>query len=241
MHNLFEISSITLFLCAFCAFCASLRLKIRLPREIVKSYLTGVKSAFIIRGNPLLTNDLRARKALYNCRETFTDVMSALQIGPFCSNKPNFRKSQMNVSKVITTDYDNMDTWSIGKNKPNSNPIQTQSNPIKAQKMQKQTQFKPKQTQFQRTNFKGMNNQSSIEPFADSLLLRDGSVFEMPSTARLRSSHRFKESGVGISWYCGKLCAGRFYPVFSAGMNRFFTSLLKNMSNDIRPGFFGNN
>ncbi|HIJ54321.1 MAG TPA: hypothetical protein HPP66_14400, partial [Planctomycetes bacterium] len=33
------------------------------------------------------------------------------------------------------------------KNKPNSNPIQTQSNPIKANKMPKQTQFKPKQTQ----------------------------------------------------------------------------------------------
>jgi hypothetical protein len=42
--------------------------------------------------------------------------------------------------------YEKMDTWSIGKNKPNSNPIQTQykakTNPI-------QTQNKPKQTQFQ--------------------------------------------------------------------------------------------
>jgi hypothetical protein len=41
-------------------------------------------------------------------------------------NKPNFRKSQMNVNKVITTDYEKLDTWSSGKNKPNSNPIQTQ-------------------------------------------------------------------------------------------------------------------
>jgi hypothetical protein len=41
-----------------------------------------------------------------------------------------------------------MDTWSSGKNKPNSNPIQSQSNPIKANKTTKQTQYKPKQTQF---------------------------------------------------------------------------------------------
>jgi hypothetical protein len=63
-------------------------------------------------------------------------------------NKPNFRKSQMDVSPVITMDYEKKDTWLVGKNKPNSNPIQTQSNPIKANKMPKQTQFKPKQTQF---------------------------------------------------------------------------------------------
>jgi hypothetical protein len=79
-----------------------------------------------------------------------TTVVSALQIAPFCTNKPNFRKSQVNVSKVLRKDYDKMDTWSIGKNKPNSNPIQSQSNPIKANIMPKQTQFKPKQTQFQR-------------------------------------------------------------------------------------------
>ncbi len=53
----------------------------------------------------------------------------------------------MNVSKVLTKDYEKMDTWWSGKNKPNSNPIQSQSNPIKANKMPKQTQFKPKQTQ----------------------------------------------------------------------------------------------
>jgi hypothetical protein len=87
--------------------------------------------------------------ALYNCRETFTDVMSALQIGPICSNKPNFRKSQMNVTKVITSDYEEMDTWSIRKNKPNSNPIQTQ---FKANQTQNKPNTKPKQTQFH-TNF----------------------------------------------------------------------------------------
>jgi hypothetical protein len=35
----------------------------------------------------------------------------------------------MNVNKVLTKNYDKMDTWSIRKNKPNSNPIQTQYKP----------------------------------------------------------------------------------------------------------------
>jgi len=40
-------------------------------------------------------------------------------------NKPNFRKSQMNVSIYLQTDYENKHNWTIGQNKP------------------KQTQFKP--------------------------------------------------------------------------------------------------
>jgi hypothetical protein len=89
--------------------------------------------------NLRLINDLRAYKALYNCRETFTDVMSALQIRLFMQNKPNFRKSQMNASLVITKDYEKKDTWLCGKTKP----IQSQSKPIKANNMPKQSQFKP--------------------------------------------------------------------------------------------------
>ena len=95
----------------------------------------------------------------------------------------------MNVSRVSIKDYEDKTLGQRGKNKPNSNPIQTQSNPIKANKMPKQTQFKPKQTQFvvslsnlfQRMhNHKGMNievedpafrgrNQSSTGPFVVSL------------------------------------------------------------------------
>jgi hypothetical protein len=51
----------------------------------------------------------------------------------------------MNVSYYIKREYDKMDTWSHGKNKPNSNPIQTQ---FKANTKPKQTQYKAKQTQF---------------------------------------------------------------------------------------------
>ena len=38
-------------------------------------------------------------------------------------NKPNFRKSQMNVNIYNTTDYKNISNWTLGENKPNSNPI----------------------------------------------------------------------------------------------------------------------
>jgi hypothetical protein len=62
-----------------------------------------------------------------------TLVEKSLQIGPFCSNKPNFRKSQMNVSDFITRNYERIDTWSSGKNKPNSNPIQSQFKPNQSQ------------------------------------------------------------------------------------------------------------
>jgi len=74
-----------------------------------------------------------------------TLVERALQIDPFLTNKANFQKSQIYVTAFITMNYGKMDTWSSGKNKPNTNPIQTQykanTNPI-------QSQFKPKQTQF---------------------------------------------------------------------------------------------
>jgi hypothetical protein len=92
------------------------------------------------------------RKSFYilSCGFTFstlkyqfssTTVESALQIHPFLQNEPNFRKSQVNVTVFITMNYEQMDTWSIRKNKPktkpiqtqykpNTNPIQTQTNPI---------------------------------------------------------------------------------------------------------------
>jgi len=66
-----------------------------------------------------------------------TTVECALQIHLFLTNKANFRKSQMNVNDLLTMNYGKMDTWSIGKNKANSNPIQTQykakTNPIQSQ------------------------------------------------------------------------------------------------------------
>ena len=37
-------------------------------------------------------------------------------------NEPNFGKAQMNVNKVLTKDYENKSNWTLGENKPNSNP-----------------------------------------------------------------------------------------------------------------------
>ena len=37
-------------------------------------------------------------------------------------NKANFRKSQMNANLYNTTDYENKSNWTLGENKPNSNP-----------------------------------------------------------------------------------------------------------------------
>ncbi len=67
---------------------------------------------------------------LYICREVSTLVEKPLQISSFMQNKPNFQKSQMNVTPYNTTDYKNKSNWTLGENKPNSNPIkpnQTQS------------------------------------------------------------------------------------------------------------------
>jgi len=40
-------------------------------------------------------------------------------------NKPNFRKSQMNVNIFSTKTYENKSNWTLGENKPNSNPIKS--------------------------------------------------------------------------------------------------------------------
>ena len=69
-----------------------------------------------------------------------TSVENPLQIRPFMQNKANFRKSQMNVNKVLTRDYEKKTLGERGKNKPNTNPIQTQ---YKANSKPIQTQYKP--------------------------------------------------------------------------------------------------
>jgi len=105
--------------------------------------------------NPCLIKDLRLFKELYTCRDSSTDDERTLQIHLFVQNKANFRKSQMNVSKLLVMDYDKMDTWSSGKNKPKTKPIQSQfkpnTNPIQSQYKPNskpiQTQSKPIQIQ----------------------------------------------------------------------------------------------
>jgi len=37
-------------------------------------------------------------------------------------NKPNVKYAQINVTSYMKSEYEKMDTWLSGKNKPNSNP-----------------------------------------------------------------------------------------------------------------------
>ncbi len=51
-----------------------------------------------------------------------TYVENPLQINLFMQNKPNFQKSKMNVKLYNTMAYENKSNWTLGENKPNSNP-----------------------------------------------------------------------------------------------------------------------
>jgi hypothetical protein len=72
-------------------------------------------------------------------------------------NKAKLRKVKFNVNKVLTMNYDQMDTWSIRKKQSQTNPIQSQ---FKPNTKPKRTQFKPKQTQFQRKNTRPKDEQN---------------------------------------------------------------------------------
>jgi hypothetical protein len=71
------------------------------------------------------------KRHLYNCRETFTDVMSALQIKLFMQNKAKFRKSQMNVNTVITKDYEKRTLGELGKKQSQTKPNKAKSKKAK--------------------------------------------------------------------------------------------------------------
>ena len=44
-------------------------------------------------------------------------------------NEPKFQKVKFNVTKVLTKDYDQLDTWSIRKNEPKTNPNEPKTKP----------------------------------------------------------------------------------------------------------------
>ncbi len=93
---------------------------------------------------PLITNFIvRKYLRLYICRDTITDVVSALQINLFLQNEPNFRKVKLNVNKVLTREYVQLDTWSIRTKQSQTNPNKPKTNPILANKTTIRIQFKP--------------------------------------------------------------------------------------------------
>ncbi|MGB2808635.1 MAG: hypothetical protein WBC22_12900, partial [Sedimentisphaerales bacterium] len=100
------------------------------PKRSLPTYQVG-------QCNLRLINDLRSTKVYVRKNKLFLQ------------NKANFQKVKLNVNEVLTKDYVQMDTWSIRKNEPKTNPNEPKTNPIKANIMLKRSQFKPKQTQFQ--------------------------------------------------------------------------------------------
>jgi len=118
-----------------------------------KLLITNNKLPIISIENPALVHfrhfsSLLTIFSIYICRDTSTNVMSALQINLFLQNEPNFRKSQVNVTAFITREYVQMDTWSIRKNEPKTNPNEPNTNPILANKTTIRTQTNPIRTQF---------------------------------------------------------------------------------------------
>ena len=47
----------------------------------------------------------------------------------FLQNEPKFQKVKFNVSDLLTRKYAIMDTWSIRKNEPKTNPNEPKTNP----------------------------------------------------------------------------------------------------------------
>jgi len=79
------------------------------PKTSVISVISVAKNLFNQR-NPRLINDLRSTKVyVRNYKKNM-------------QNKPNFRKSQMNVNKVITKDYEKRTPGQRGKKQSQTKP-----------------------------------------------------------------------------------------------------------------------
>ena len=85
---------------------------------------------------------------LYAIRYTLYELPATSDKRPATSdksmqNKPNFRKAQMNLTSLITANYENNRLRGRRENKPNSNPIQTQFIPAQPVAKPEQTQSNP--------------------------------------------------------------------------------------------------
>ena len=69
------------------------------------------------------------RHTLYEMQYAIRNTLSVIRYPLYAlryknmQNKPNFPDAQMNLSSVLTKDYENKRLHRRGKNKPNSNPI----------------------------------------------------------------------------------------------------------------------
>jgi hypothetical protein len=116
------------FYALFCTFYASLRLKRTvftrpktcLPHEIAQRYLFGVPSV-ANHHSSIILNHLYGLYSFAFSLKSYGISSTKEQVRKnklFMQNEPNFRKVKFNVTKVLTTDYDQLDTWSIRKTKP---------------------------------------------------------------------------------------------------------------------------
>jgi len=67
-------------------------------------------------------------------------------------NKPNLPEGKIDAKCVFTKDYENVHLLARRKNKPNTNPKQTQFPQRDTQYAIRDTKYKPNQTQFQQKN-----------------------------------------------------------------------------------------
>ena len=87
-------------------------------------------------------------------------------------NKPNFRKSQMNVNPYNTTDYENKWQWRVRKNKPNSNPISEKpkmsANAFSQKDYENETTFRPRKNKPNSNPIKACPERSRMGQFTKS-------------------------------------------------------------------------
>jgi len=136
-------------------FCTFLWLKITvLSRQIrsLPTYQVGLRNLWLIK-------DL----CLYNCRDSFTNVVSALQINLFMQNEPNFKKVKLSVSYLPKRNYEQLDTWSIRKNEPKTNPNEPKTNSILAQKTLIRTQTNPNEPKRTQNEPNSISSQRCIK------------------------------------------------------------------------------
>ena len=113
----------------------------------------------------ILANRRLGRRIVLNLGHLDFDIVSDFDIrisdfnhsGCFMQNKPNLPAPQMNLTSVITKDYENKSNWKLGENKPNSKPICQRVKLMQSLYLQRimknnadkgYEKTKPKQTQF---------------------------------------------------------------------------------------------
>ncbi len=116
-------------------------------------------------------NDSRnTRYSILNTQYSILNTQYALRY-KIMQNKPNFQNDKMNVTAFTKKDYDNKPSLRTGKNKANSNPIQSQTKPIDANFERKMLYQYPKQTQFTPLDggFRLSNGVNPIKQWSQSL------------------------------------------------------------------------